>query len=144
MKDRSKDNSNDSNASGFASYCKAQVISALDPLDSSFNEDESQEEVSGELSDLDTSLDLETMEDPVFLNGEDAEIIEDMLTPITEDGESIEVANFDEVQENRFNYDGVEPPAEPPVVPAETLIDFAEDSVEDLAASLDAIEDILD
>lgn len=141
MKDRKNPN-----VSGYASYCEAKALSALDPLDSTFNQDESSEDgISEELSDLDESLDLDEMEDTVFLNGEDAEVIEDMLTPLTEDGESIEIPDFDEVQENRFSYDGVESPVDPaPKVPASTLVDFAEDSIEDLSASMDAIEDVLD
>lgn len=47
--------------------------------------------------------DLGDVAEPVFVNQSDSELFEDMLTPITENGEEIEKHNYDKMQENRFS-----------------------------------------
>lgn len=47
--------------------------------------------------------DLGDVAEPVFVNQSDSELFEDMLTPITENGEDIEKHDYDKMQENRFS-----------------------------------------
>jgi len=134
--------------SGYASYCTAKKVKAGDPLSSSFPSEEVEVALGdSELEELDTSLDIESMEDPVFLPAEDGELIEEMLTPITEDGEPMEMVDFDSIQETRFNYDeaGKEAEGEEDTAKKTTkvIIDEAEEDVEDLSVAMESIEEIL-
>ena len=137
------------NKSGYSGYCKAKKIEAGDPLSRSFPSEEVEVAVDdSEMSELDASLDIESMEEPIFLPAEDGKLIEEMLTPITDDGEPMEMVDFDSIPETRFNYDeaGKVPEGEEDTAKetTEAIIDEAEEDVEDLAIAIDSIEEILE
>lgn len=131
--------------SGYARYCEKQRLVKSDPLGRSFELEASSD--NGEpkfLSEEDSLIDVEGLDEPVFVNLGDEKVIEEMLTSITEDGEPVAFESFDEKQSKKFSYDSDEEDLPEDEPEAQDVLDEAQDNVEDLDEALSEIEDLLD
>jgi len=130
---------------GYARYCEQQRIAKGDPLSGAFLKVKADREEKEGLSEFDGLIDVDRVEEPVFVNVEDEKIIEEMLTPITEDGEPLDFESFEDREEKKFNYDSEEEETfEDPEKRVKEEVGDAKVLVEDLDDSLSEIEGILD